>query len=201
MTEGESKVNNVRWYQWLWDQLGKFIKKLNRFLIWIVSLGGAGAGLWFAGAWIVGSIKSCQAEEAARDLWASQHKTYEIGWLLPLASNEKGTDFYKILNSSGQSDKLVMIIQMKKDGGVFKTKDIYRDHVFLVDTLIERPEVKLISMDYARRVWEKEEPYNDLTIWMRKYVTVSSTYNHSNEDKLYIYINKNVVHKYIILDD
>lgn len=46
MTEGESKVNNVRWYQWLWDQLGKFIKKLNRFLIWIVSLGGAGAGLW-----------------------------------------------------------------------------------------------------------------------------------------------------------
>jgi hypothetical protein len=121
MTEGESKVNNVRWYQWLWDQLGKFIKKLNRFLIWIVSLGGAGAGLWFAGAWIVGSIKSCQAEEAARDLWASQHKTYEMH----KPSVSEGMHIAAIsAGAEGATSFIQVVIQQRKEGKFIKDYDL-----------------------------------------------------------------------------
>ena len=199
MTEGESKVNNIRWYQWIWNQLGHLLKKINRFLIWVISLGGVGAGLWFAGVWCVSSIKSCQAEEEARDIWAFQHDKFDVGWLLPLASNEKGTDFYSILKANDSSDKLIMIVQMKKDGGVFRTEDIKRNHVFLVDTLIERPEVKLVSYRHACAIYEKDSPENDLTIFMRNHVTKDDNYN--NKDKLYIYINKKDVQRYIILKD
>ncbi len=199
MTEGESKVNNVHWYQWIWNQLGHLLKKINRFLIWVISLGGVGAGLWFAGVWCVSSIKSCQAEEEARDIWAFQHDKFDVGWLLPLASNEKGTDFYSILKANDSSDKLIIIVQMKKDGGVFRTEDIKRNHVFLVDTLIERPEVKLVSYRHACAIYEKDSPENVLTIVMRNHVTKDDNYN--NKDKLYIYINKKDVQRYIILKD
>ena len=117
-----------------------------------------------------------------------------------LGGKEKGTEFYKILESTSKThtiDELIFIIQSATDKGVYKAK-IKANKCVVVDTLIQTPFAKLVSRDYGERVYERDEPNNDLSYYLINSFNSSSL---ESFNKLYIYINKRDTEKYIILDD
>lgn len=199
-----NKKSRFNFFIWLGDLLMRFLKGLKDWSLtiikWAIILGIIGSILWFGGRKIKNLWEIHKANIAKMNAWVDKHMTYKVGELMILGGKEKGTEFYKILESTSKThttDELIFIIQSATDKGVYKAK-IQANKCVVVDTLIQTPFAKLVSRDYGERVYEKDEPNNDLSYYL------INSFNSSNLDslnKLYIYINKRDTEKYIILDD
>lgn len=199
-----NKKSRFNFFIWLGDLLMRFLKGLKDWSLtiikWAIILGIIGSILWFGGRKIKNLWETHKTNTAKMNAWVDKHMTYKVGELMILGGKEKGTEFYKILESTSKThttDELIFIIQSATDKGVYKAK-IKANKCVVVDTLIQTPFAKLVSRDYGERVYEKDEPNNDLSYYL------INSFNSSNLDslnKLYIYINKKNTEKYIILDD
>ena len=182
----------------------RFLKGLKDWSLtiikWAIILGIIGSILWFGGRKIKDLWEIHKANTAKMNAWVDKHMTYRVGELMILGGKEKGTEFYKILESTSKThtiDELIFIIQSATDKGVYKAK-INANKCVVVDTLIQTPFAKLVSRDYGERIYEKDEPNNDLSYYLINSFNSSSL---ESFNKLYIYINKRDTEKYIILDD
>lgn len=199
-----NKKSRFNFFIWLGDLLMRFLKGLKDWSLtiikWAIILGIIGSILWFGGRKIKDLWETHKANTAKMNAWVDKHMTYKVGELMILGGKEKGTEFYKILESTSKThtiDELIFIIQSATDKGVYKAK-IKANKCVVVDTLIQTPFAKLVSRDYGERVYEKDEPNNDLSYYLINSFNSSSL---ESFNKLYIYINKRDTEKYIILDD
>ena len=199
-----NKKSRFNFFIWLGDLLMRFLKGLKDWSLtiikWAIILGIIGSILWFGGRKIKDLWEIHKTNTAKMNAWVDKHMTYKVGELMILGGKEKGTEFYKILESTSKThtiDELIFIIQSATDKGVYKAK-INANKCVVVDTLIQTPFAKLVSRDYGERVYEKDEPNNDLSYYLINSFNSSSL---NSFNKLYIYINKKDTEKYIILDD
>lgn len=199
-----NKKSRFNFFIWLGDLLMRFLKGLKDWSLtiikWAIILGIIGSILWFGGRKIKDLWEIHKANTAKMNVWVDKHMTYKVGELMILGGKEKGTEFYKILESTSKThtiDELIFIIQSATDKGVYKAK-INANKCVVVDTLIQTPFAKLVSRDYGERIYEKDEPNNDLSYYLINSFNSSSL---ESFNKLYIYINKRDTEKYIILDD
>lgn len=199
-----NKKDRFNFFVWFGDLLMRFLKGLKEWSLtiikWAIVLGIIGSILWFGGKKVKETWETHKANVAKMDAWVDKHMTYKVGELMILGGKEKGTEFYKILESTSKthtSDELIFIIQSATDKGVYKAK-IKAHKCVVVDTLIQTPFAKLVSRDYGEKVYEKDEPNNDLSYYLINSFNTSSS---ESFNKLFIYINKKDTEKYIILDD
>lgn len=200
MNEGGSKRPTTTWYHWLWDRVCDIFRALKGFLSWVLGLGVIGGLCWFFGGMMITSIRSCEEHEEAREAWAVQHNKFVVGHLVPLDKQEKGNTLGQFLKHSDDRENVIMIVQLKENGSLVRLTKIQTDQLYFVDTLIAKPLVKMTSTEYARCLYEKDGV--TMEMYLKEHATRFGHHKGNRlNDAIYIYINRNDVPKYLILDD